>query len=105
MRTLTVAVYDTWLDRNSLAGAAQIACIMLAFVFAVLATERTLRANRRYHHTTGRYRNLPEATLTASEQCWSMPPLLPFSSRIFTVMERMREAKRSRALATARLAT
>ena len=34
VRTLTVAVYDTWLDRNSLAGAAQIACIMLAFVFA-----------------------------------------------------------------------
>ena len=34
VRTLTVAIYDTWLDRNSLAGAAQIACIMLAFVFA-----------------------------------------------------------------------
>ena len=38
VRTLTVAIYDTWLDRNSLAGAAQIACIMLAFVFAVLAS-------------------------------------------------------------------
>ena len=66
VRTLTVAVYDTWLDRNSLAGAAQIACIMLAFVFAVLATERTLRASRRYHHTTGRYRHLPEATLSGA---------------------------------------
>lgn len=66
VRTLTVAVYDTWLDRNSLAGAAQIACIMLAFVFAVLATERTLRSSRRYHHTTGRYRHLPEATLTGA---------------------------------------
>src|SRR4029079_10763351 len=63
VRTLTVAVYDTWLDRNSLAGAAQIACIMLAFVFAVLATERSLRARRRYHHTTGRYRHLPEDKL------------------------------------------
>ena len=66
VRTLTVAVYDTWLDRNSLAGAAQIACIMLAFVFAVLAIERTLRASRRYHHTTGRYRHLPEATLAGA---------------------------------------
>ena len=36
VRTLTVAVYDTWLDRNSLAGAAQIACVMLLFVFALL---------------------------------------------------------------------
>ncbi len=63
VRTLTVAIYDTWLDRNSLAGAAQIACIMLAFVFAVFVIERMLRANRRYHHTTGRYRHLPEETL------------------------------------------
>ncbi len=36
VRTLTVAVYDTWLDRNSLAGAAQIACVMLIFVVALL---------------------------------------------------------------------
>lgn len=63
VRTLTVAVYDTWLDRNSLAGAAQIACVMLAVVFALFAIERTLRASRRYHHTTGRYRHLPEEAL------------------------------------------
>jgi iron(III) transport system permease protein len=63
VKTLTVAVYDTWLDRNSLAGAAQIACIMLAFVFALLGIERAMRANRRFHHTTGRYRHLPEDRL------------------------------------------
>jgi iron(III) transport system permease protein len=63
VRTLTVAVYDTWLDRNSLAGAAQIACVMLAFVFALLAVERLLRSDRRFHHTTGRHRHLPEARL------------------------------------------
>ena len=63
VRTLTVAIYDTWLDRNSLAGAAQIACIMLAFVFALLVIERAMRAQRRFHHTTGRYRHLPEDTL------------------------------------------
>jgi iron(III) transport system permease protein len=63
VKTLTVAVYDTWLDRNSLAGAAQIACVMLAFVFAVLGIERALRAGRRFHHTTGRYRHLPEDSL------------------------------------------
>jgi iron(III) transport system permease protein len=60
VRTLTVAIYDTWLDRNSLAGAAQIASVMLACVFALLLAERGLRAGRRFHHTTGKYRHLPE---------------------------------------------
>ncbi len=63
VRTLTVAVYDTWLDRNSLAGAAQIACVMLLFVFALLIVERALRAGRRFHHTTGKYRDLREDNL------------------------------------------
>jgi iron(III) transport system permease protein len=66
VRTLTVAVYDTWLDRNSLAGAAQIACVMLIFVAALLIGERALRAKRRFHHTTGRYRDLPEDALSGS---------------------------------------
>jgi iron(III) transport system permease protein len=63
VRTLTVAVYDTWLDRNDLAGAAQIACVMLFFVFALLLIELALRAKRRFHHTTGKYRDLPEDRL------------------------------------------
>ncbi len=63
VRTLTVAVYDTWLDRGSLAGATQIACVMLVFVFALLMIERALRAGRRFHHTTGKYRDLPEDKL------------------------------------------
>jgi len=66
VRTLTVAVYDTWLDRNDLAGAAQIACVMLLFVFALLLFELALRAKRRFHHTTGKYRDLPEDRLGGS---------------------------------------
>ena len=63
VRTLTVAIYDTWLDRNNLAGAAQIACVMLLFVFALLGLELALRGRRRFHHTTGKYRRLPEERL------------------------------------------
>jgi iron(III) transport system permease protein len=83
VRTLTVAVYDTWLDRNSLAGAAQIACVMLLFVFALLLIERALRAKRRFHHTTGKYRDLPEEVLggwkglLATSAC-ALPVLLGF---------------------------
>jgi iron(III) transport system permease protein len=64
VRTLTVAVYDTWLDRNSLVGAAQLASVMLVFVFALLLAERALRRHRRFHHTTGKYRRLPDERLT-----------------------------------------
>lgn len=64
VRTLTVTVYDTWLDRGSLAGAAQISCVMLFFVLAILGLERALRRGRQFHHTTGKYRDLPEETLT-----------------------------------------
>lgn len=59
VQTLTVSVYDTWLSRGSLAGAAQIACVMLIFVLALLATEKVARRQRQFHHTTGRYRHLP----------------------------------------------
>jgi iron(III) transport system permease protein len=65
VRTLTVAVCDTWLDRNSLAGAAQIACVMLIFVAGLLLAERALRAKRRFH-TTGKYCDLPEDTLSGA---------------------------------------
>jgi iron(III) transport system permease protein len=83
VRTLTVAIYDTWLDRNDLAGAAQIACVMLLFVFALLLIELALRARRRFHHTTGKYRGLPEDKLSglrgglAALAC-ALPVLLGF---------------------------
>jgi iron(III) transport system permease protein len=66
VRTLTVAIYDTWLDRNNLAGAAQIACVMLLFVFTLLVLELALRGTRRFHHTTDKYRRLPEERLEGS---------------------------------------
>ena len=83
VRTLTVAIYDTWLDRNDLVGAAQIACVMLIFVLALLLLERALRAARRFHHTTGKYRDLPEDSLDgwrgmlASAAC-ALPVLVGF---------------------------
>lgn len=49
VRTLTVAVYDTWLSRNSLSGAAQLASVMLLFVLGLILLERGLRLGRRFH--------------------------------------------------------
>ncbi|MCB1429232.1 MAG: iron ABC transporter permease, partial [Nitratireductor sp.] len=37
VRTLTFSIFDTWLNRSSLAGAAQIACILLVLVALLIA--------------------------------------------------------------------
>jgi iron(III) transport system permease protein len=56
VRTLTVSVFTTWLNRGSLAGAAQIACVMLAVVILLILLERYGRRNRRYTLSTRRPR-------------------------------------------------
>lgn len=54
VQTLTFSVYDTWLNRGSLAGAAQIACVMLVIVAGLLIVERMARRQQRFtsHKTT-----------------------------------------------------
>ena len=63
IQTLTASVYATWLERSSLAGAAQISCVMLLFVFTLIYIERNARRRQRFHHTTGKYTILPEQEL------------------------------------------
>ncbi|MGU3387370.1 ABC transporter permease [Methylobacterium sp. D53M] len=63
VRTLTVQVYATWVNRSDLPGAAQIALVMLAAVVAVVGLERLARAGRGYaggarRHTAGARRRL-----------------------------------------------
>lgn len=48
IRTLTIAIFTTWLNRGSLAGAAQIACVMLVVVAALIMLERYGRGQRRF---------------------------------------------------------
>ena len=50
--TLTVSIYATWLQRSSLAGAAQIALVALLFVLALLVAERAARGGSQLpsHH-------------------------------------------------------
>ena len=45
VRTLTVSIFSTWLNRGSLAGAAQLSCFMLAIVAGLIAIERYGRRN------------------------------------------------------------
>lgn len=48
IRTLTVSIFTTWLNRGSLAGAAQIACLMLVVVSGLVLLERYGRRGRTY---------------------------------------------------------
>ncbi|RME94718.1 MAG: iron ABC transporter permease [Alphaproteobacteria bacterium] len=83
VHTLTVSIYNTWLERSSLAGAAQISLVMLIFVFALLSAERLARRKQRFHHTTGKYSHLPEEHLSPAGQalavlCCGLPILIGF---------------------------
>ncbi|MCC0028777.1 MAG: iron ABC transporter permease [Brucellaceae bacterium] len=49
VQTLTYSVYATWLNRGSLSGAAQIACVLLIIVTALIVAERHVRRRQRFH--------------------------------------------------------
>ena len=49
VRTLTLSIFTTWLNRSSLPGAAQIACVMLVAIAALLVLERYGRRDKRFH--------------------------------------------------------
>ena len=57
--TLTASIYATWLQRSNLGGAAQLSAIMLVFIAALFAAERTARGGALSHHTSRRYRSIP----------------------------------------------
>jgi iron(III) transport system permease protein len=52
VRTLTRSVFDAWIQRSSLAGAAQLALVLFLFVIGLLMLERYGRRQRRFQ--TGR---------------------------------------------------
>ncbi len=78
--TFTTGIYDVWLGMHNAPAAAQLACLLLVFVLAVLALERYSRRAKRYHHTSRRYRVLPGYRLTGGRalaaQVACLAPLL-----------------------------
>jgi iron(III) transport system permease protein len=53
VRTLTLSVYSTWLNRGSLEGAAQIALVMMVLITALIAMEQYARRSQRIHNHRG----------------------------------------------------
>lgn len=64
VKTLTFSVYDTWLNRSSLGGAAQLALAMLVMVFALLWVERFGRRKQRFDQGGSKHRQPARFDLT-----------------------------------------
>ena len=83
VQTLTLSIFNTWLNRSSLPGAAQIACIMLLMVGALIALERH---GRRRQDFTGldAYPGSVQRMLLNGQHKWlaaaacALPPTLGF---------------------------
>jgi len=60
----TTGIFRTWFGLGDSVAAAKLAAILLLFVIALVAIERWSRHRAKYHHTTNRYRQLPQYRLT-----------------------------------------
>lgn len=54
VRTLTLSIYSTWINQSNLAGAAQLALVMLAVVVLLVTVERLARRGQRFGSTAQR---------------------------------------------------
>ncbi len=68
VQTLTLSIFTTWLNRGSLPGAAQIACVMLLAVIALMALERHGRRHRRFAASPRRQRVLQRMKLNGASR-------------------------------------
>jgi len=63
VQTFTVGIYRVWLGMGSVAGAAQLAVLLLGVVLLLTGLERMARRQQRFHHTTQRTRPAPRFVL------------------------------------------
>ena len=59
VHTLTLGIYDVWLNMGNIGGAAQIAMVMLVFVMILLTIERQSRRRHKHYQSSGRLTALP----------------------------------------------
>ena len=92
VETFSAAIYATWLQRSNLAGAAQLASLLLVFITLILVLERIARQGAQSHHTTGRYRAIPFERLSgirgyAALALVALPFLIGFAIPVLVLMQ------------------
>jgi iron(III) transport system permease protein len=76
--TLTLAIFTTWLNRGSLAGAAQIACAVVLTVALLLTIERAARRQRSFVGIDQRWRDIARVRLHGPQAwCATIACMLP----------------------------
>jgi iron(III) transport system permease protein len=82
--TFTTGIFRTWFGLGDAAAAAQLAAVLLGFVFVLVVLERGSRRRARYHHSTGSYQALRPTPLrgwrlAAAFAACALPLLLGFA--------------------------
>ena len=88
VRTLTFSVYNTWLAQGSLSGAAQLACVMLIAVFALLRVEQHARRQQRFHggvYSTPRGARLSGWRAALATSACALPVSLGFGIPLYVI--------------------
>jgi iron(III) transport system permease protein len=62
--TFTTGIFRTWFGMYDSVAAAQLSAVLMLFVLALILLERWSRNRARFHHTTNRYRALPNVRLS-----------------------------------------
>ncbi len=62
--TFTTGIYRTWLGLGEPAAAAQLAGVLMAFVFFLVMLERRYRGKKKFYHTGGRYQEIRRVALS-----------------------------------------
>lgn len=63
VQTLTTGIFSVWLEAGNRGGAAQIACVILAMILALVALEKVSRRNSRFYRMSRGDRPTPVVTL------------------------------------------
>lgn len=66
VQTFTTGIFRTWLGLDDVAAAAQLAAVLLGFVFLLILLERYSRQRAKYHHTSQRHQALKRIQLKPS---------------------------------------
>lgn len=68
----TTGIFRTWFGLGDSVAAAKLAAILLMFVFSLVIIERWSRKRAQYHHTSNRYKQLPEYQLSGARAWLAM---------------------------------
>lgn len=61
--TFTTGIFRTWFGLGNSAAAAQLAAMLMSFVFLLILLERWSRRKAKYHHTSNKYSSIPKYQL------------------------------------------